>query len=320
MHVLSAGRAARRPWLQPRLAAALAVLLVTTIWSISSLLFKATLRSTPPLTLAATQVGLAAVVLGTLAWRRGELRRPAGGWPRGFWKQMAGMGLARYALGQAAMILALANLTASATMFISSFHSLAVLLLGIVFLREVPQRLQVFGMVLAIAGAFVFFAVRLTASEVLGIGFGLVNVLAFSTYNIIARSVGRERQASNLLVTAGSLACGAPLLIAAALVVEGPPRLASFGSLGLVAVVWGGLLDTGLSLSLWNRALRVLWSFEVTLLARMQMIEVPVLASWFLGEHLGGRQWLGIAVTLVGVLLGQWRPASAPGRTAIAPE
>ncbi len=308
----------RRPWISPRLAAALDVLLVTLVWSSSSLLFKASLRTVPPLTLAAIQVALASVVLGALAWRQGELRRPPGGWPAGFWRRIAGMGLARYAVGQAAFILALAHLTASAAVFVSSFNSLAVLLLGSVFLREVPSRLQWLGTALAIIGAGIFFAVRLSGDEVLGIGFGLVNVLAFSVYNIIARGVGRDRQASNRLVTAASLACGAPLLVAAAWLVEGPPSLASLGLLGLVAVVWGGLLDTGLSLSLWNRALRVLWSFEVTILARAQMIEVPLLAMWLLGESVGGRQWLGIGVTLAGILLGQRRPA-APAVAAPSP-
>ena len=56
---------------QPRLAAAVSVLLVTLIWSISTLLFKTSLRTAPPLTFAAAQVSLAAVVLGALALGRG---------------------------------------------------------------------------------------------------------------------------------------------------------------------------------------------------------------------------------------------------------
>ena len=123
------------------------------------------------------------------------------------------------------------------------------------------------------------------------------------------RAAGRV---SNLLVTTVSLACGAPILLLVAWLVEGPPHPAVFSGVALFALIWGGLLDTGLSLSLWNRALRVLWPFEVTVLARAQMIEVPLLAGWFLGDTLLTGEWLGIGVTLVGIVLSQrW---GSPGR------
>ncbi len=299
----------------PRLAASLSVLFVTLIWSISTLLFKTSLRTVPPLTFAAAQVSLAAVALGALALARGELR---GQWsgptalPRSAWVRLAVMGLSRYALGQATFILALAHLPASSATFVSSFNNLAVLLMGIAFLQEVPSLRQWGGGLLAIGGAYLFFAARSAAGEELGIVFGVVNVFAFSAYNILARGVGQQGRASNLLVTALSLACGAPFLLLVAWLVEGPPHPAMFGRGALVAVLWGGLLDTGLSLSLWNRALRVLWPFEVTVLARAQMIEVPILAGWFLGDAVSTRQWLGIGVTLAGIVFSQrWE---SPGR------
>ncbi|MBI4315805.1 MAG: EamA family transporter [Chloroflexi bacterium] len=306
----------------PRLTAALGVLFVTLIWSISTLLFKTSLRTVPPLTFAAAQVALAAVVLGALALARGELR---GQWsgptvlPRSAWARLAVMGIARYALGQATFILALAHLPASSATFVFSLNNLAILLMGIAFLQEVPSLRQWGGGLLAIGGAYLFFAARPAAGEGLGIAFGLVNVFAFSGYNILARGIGRQGRVSNLLVTAVSLACGAPILLLVAWLVEGPPHPAVFSGVALFALVWGGLLDTGLSLSLWNRALRVLWPFEVTVLARAQMIEVPILAGWFLGDTLLTGEWLGIGVTLAGIVLSQrWGSAGRGNGSAPA--
>jgi drug/metabolite transporter (DMT)-like permease len=134
-------------------------LFVTLIWSISTLLFKTSLRTVPPLTFAAAQVALAAVVLGALALARGELR---GQWsgptalPRSAWARLAVMGVSRYALGQAAFILALAHLPASSATFVFSLNNLAILLMGIAFLQEVPSLRQWGGGLLAIGGAYLF--------------------------------------------------------------------------------------------------------------------------------------------------------------------
>ena len=167
------------------------------------------------------------------------------------------------------------------------------------------------GGLLAIGGAYLFFVCP-AAGEWVGIAFGVVNVFAFSGYNILARGIGRQAGSATCWSQAVSLACGAPILLLVAWLVEGPPHPAVFSGVALFALIWGGLLDTGLSLSLWNRALRVLWPFEVTVLARAQMIEVPLLAGWFLGDTLLTGEWLGIGVTLVGIVLSQrW---GSPGR------
>ncbi|MBM4425245.1 MAG: hypothetical protein FJ030_18005 [Chloroflexi bacterium] len=305
---------------RPRLTAAISVLFVTLIWSISTLLFKTSLSTAPPLTFAAAQVSLAAVVLNALTFARGELRRPWSGsvaLPRSAWVRLAAMGLLRYALGQATFILALAHLPASSAAFVFSFNNLAVLLMGIAFLHERPGARQWMGGLLAMGGAYLFFSARANAGTAVGIALGVVNVFAFSGYNILARGIGRDGQASNLLITSVSLACGAPVMLLAAWLAEGPPHPAMFGGVALFALIWGALLDTGLSLTLWNRALRVLWPFEVTVLARAQMIEAPVLANWFLGEAVSTRQWLGIGITLIGIVLSQRWQSPEQGNSSV---
>jgi drug/metabolite transporter (DMT)-like permease len=42
------------------------------------------------------------------------------------------------------------------------------------------------------------------------------------------------------------------------------------------------------------------------------MIEVPILARWFLGDTVSTQQWVGIGVTLAGIVFSQrWE---SPGR------
>jgi drug/metabolite transporter (DMT)-like permease len=47
------------------------------------------------------------------------------------------------------------------------------------------------------------------------------------------------------------------------------------------------------------------------------MIEVPLLARWFLGEAVSTRQWLGIGVTLAGIVISQHRGSPRPGNGSV---
>ncbi|MBP2336716.1 drug/metabolite transporter (DMT)-like permease [Saccharothrix coeruleofusca] len=124
-------------------------------------------------------------------------------------------------------------------------------------------------------------------------------------------------------MTAWQLLADGGVLIVPALVVEGaPPTLTPGGLLGfgyLCAVA------TALGFTAWFTGLRHLGTGAVGLIGLLNPVTGVLLGTLLAGEALTGRRHLGLALVLVGVLLGQpavarriappsWTPEGVGGR------
>ena len=114
----------------------------------------------------------------------------------------------------------------------------AVLLGGIFWLHEMPNRSQIAGILIAMAGMTLFFSPGLKPGEPVGLTILGLALLGFTSFGLLSRAAALDRQIGTLTLTALPLAIGGGLLLAIALPIEGPPN-ASLQTWGLVLFLAG---------------------------------------------------------------------------------
>ena len=284
--------------------AILQALLVTFLWSTSWVLIKVGLEEIPPLTFAGLRYAIACAILLPGLWkRRAEVRALT----RTQWAQLIALGVVFYALTQGGQFLTLNHLDAIPFSLILSFTPLLVALGGILALREIPARLQWFGIALVLVGGAVYFA----PSDVLrgsGLGFMLagLTLCANTLASLLGRLVNRLRVASPLVVTAISMGIGAACLLGAGMGTQGVPVL-TLRAWGIV--VWLAIVNTAFAFTLWNHTLRSLSATQSSVINNTMLIQIAVLAWAFLGETLGAVEIVGLLLAAFGTLLVQLRRA-----------
>jgi drug/metabolite transporter (DMT)-like permease len=289
---------------QPRTVAILQALFVTFLWSTSWVLIKIGLRQVPALTFAGLRYLLAFLVLVPVLGLRGHaglLRRLAAR----DWLRLAALGVLFIAITQGGQFMALAYLPAVTVNLVLSLTTIAVALMGLIFLAERPGDLQWLGIGLALAGALIYFIpVGVGGGQTAGLLAAGVCVLANAASSVMGRDVNRRRDMPPLVVTTVSMGFGAVLLLGGGLVFQGLPRLdlTGWGIVGWLAVV-----NTALAFTLWNRTLQTLTAVESSVINNTMLIQIPILAVVFLGERLTWLEVVGLCVAGVGTLIVQLR-------------
>ena len=285
------------------LIAILQALFVSFLWSTSWVLIKFGLEEIPALTFAGLRYSLAFLVLLPFVARRehrGVLSELSGR----RWLELAALGLLFYTLTQGAMFMALAFLPAMPVSLILSFSPAAVALLAIPMLAEVPTRIQWGGMVLFLVGVLAYFSPFEVPLQPIGLAAALIGLMTNAVSSVMGRSVNRRRDLHPLLVTVVSMGVGAIALLGVGLAVEGLPHLdaRSWAIIAYLAVV-----NTALAFTLWNYTLQRLTAVESSIINNTMLIQIAVLAWLILGEPMGWKEALGIALAAVGALLVQLR-------------
>ena len=292
------------------LAAVGQALFVTLLWSTSWVLIKFGLKEIPALGFAGLRYTLAFLVLAPVVAANPDLRAQLRRLTGADWGRLALLGVVFYTLTQGAQFVALGYLPAVTLSLILSFSPAVVALAGVSFLNERLSRRQWFGVALFLLGATTYFLPLRVAFAGFGLAVGALGMAANSGGALLGRSVNRRGDLHPLLVTVVSMGVGAPLLLVAGLVVEGVPRL---GGSAWALVVWLAVVNTAIAFSLWNHTLRRLTAVESSLINNTMLVQIAVLAWIFLGEPIGPRQGLGLAVAVAGVILVQLprRPSAA---------
>ncbi len=297
--------------------AALQALFVTFLWSTSWVLIKFGLEEIPPLTFAGLRYMLAFLVLLPFLWRQpvGSAvengKRPSPLPPtitaltKTDWLRLILLGIVFYAITQGAQFVALAYAPAVSVTLIWSFTAVAVAVLGIVTLGEQPNGAQWAGMLLALAGAVVYFyPFGLAEAQFIGLLAALVGMLSNSVAAVLGRYVNRDGGLRPLTVTVISMGVGALILLAAGIISQGVPVL-RWQSWAII--VWLAVVNTAVAFTLWNHTLRTLSAMESTVINNTMTVQIAILAVLFLGETLDGRELLGLAAVVAGTLIVQIR-------------
>jgi drug/metabolite transporter (DMT)-like permease len=283
-----------------RLYAVLEALFVTFLWSSSYVLVKVGLQEIGPLTLVAYRYTVASLVLLPLALSRGHgaiLRE------RGVVLKLGVLGLLGYTVAQGLQVLGLFLLPAVSVTFLLNFTPITVLALGVLALNERPTLLQLAGIVLAVAGAALFFNDPLASASLSGVLVSLLSGVGWGAYIVLGRRLSTDK-IPVLGLTAFSMAGGTVLLLASAFVVEG---FAVVSAAGWGIILWLGVVNTALAFFMWNRALGRLEAIEISVLQNTMLIQIAVLAWVFLGERFTVTKVPAMALVFLGALIVQLR-------------
>lgn len=287
----------------------LAVLLAT---SLAGVLAKFVLRDEsdspgiPPFTLVWLQIAIGGTLLTAYTFGfRGE--RIPSGLGRRAWLYIACIGVGNFAVVRLMFMAALERLPATTNMYLVNYVGLVTMALSVPILKERPSWTQFVGAVLALAGLWVYFDELPPPEEITGVVFVAIGVLALAITNNIARKLGLIMGVglkNNVLSTVALWIGGVPVVLAG-LLFDTPPPVEGWSDWGIVALT--GVVTIAVGLTVWNHVLRTLRSYEASTLAASSVIFVAVFAMPILGEWLGLRQWVGIVITVVGLVLAQLR-------------
>ena len=278
-------------------------LLVTIIWASSFVFVKMALAYMGPFTIAGLRYFLGFLIL--LPFMVPRLRALRGLPPR-LWIRLIIIGIVAYTIANGAFYLSLRYLPAVTLSFVNSLGPLLVLFAGVVWLQEIPARLQVIGVAICLVGGALFFSPGLRGGEPLGMAIGAVGMISFVAFGILAREVARDRHIDALSRTAIPLAVGGVSLLLIAIPLEGVPTLTLNG---WAIVLWLALVNTTLAYVLYHHALQELTALEMNVLLNLCPLGAALLAWLLLGETLTPVQILGMIVVIFGVtLVQQMRP------------
>jgi drug/metabolite transporter (DMT)-like permease len=255
-----------------------------------------------PLTITSLRYSLAFLLLFPFMARRGLVRH----WPFRLWIRLFCLGFGFYVIGNGALFWGLKYIPATTGSLMLSLVPLLVLAAGILWLKEVPTRWQLAGVVVGLAGSGLFFSPGFKAGEPLGLAIVAIGLAGSVTLSVLGREIARGRQVDTLSLTAIPLALGGGILLPIAFSTEGPP---GFSATGWGMVLLLAVVNTACVYTLYNHALKVLAAFEMSVMVNLTPLVTAFWARLLLGERLSIIQTVGMFTVIVGVVLVQWGKA-----------
>lgn len=270
---------------------------VTLLLGSTLVIAKGALRDVGPLTLAALRYGIAFLLFLPFLLRR----RSETGWPPSLWLRFVAIGVCFYVVGNGALFLALKYLPATTASLLLSLVPLLVLFAGVVWLRELPTRVQIVGVLVGLVGSALFFAPGLDAGKPLGLLIVAVGLIGNAAFGVLGRDAAKTG-VDTVALTAIPLAVGGAILLPIALTVEGWPHASLCAG---VIVLWLAAINTACVFVLYNHALNVLPALRVSAIINCTPLVTALLAWLFLDERLTLIQITGMIVLIAGVALVQ---------------
>jgi drug/metabolite transporter (DMT)-like permease len=266
---------------------------------------KAALRELTPVTLVFSRFALGAALLHAILAIRHQPLVP----PRDSWGELAAMGLVGVFVHQMLQVHGLERTTAVRTGWLIGLIPIWSALLAGAFLKEGFGPGKIFGLCLGLLGAMIVVTRGRVSTEQLAApsSFGdfliLASTLNWAIYSVLGR--GTIRRLGSARATAGSMLLGSAMLAPFYVQGSGWHEYSGLSGIGLSALLFLGIVCSGLAYFFWYGALDRLETarvaaylyFEplVTLAASVALLQEPVAASTIVG---------GITV-LLGVFLVQ---------------
>ena len=285
------------------------LLLLSTLWGASYTFLKIGVETIPPITLIAARTLIAGSLLMLLVKARGlSLPRDPKSWGR-FLFQACLNSVVPFTL------IAWAEQTTDAglaTILNSTSPIFTFLLTFAVTRHEAVTGRKLFGVFAGLLG--VCLIVGFEALEGLGAETWAQLAIVAATVSYAGAAIfGRNfRGMDPMLPAAGSMICGAVLLLPVSLIVDRPWTL-SPSSASLGALLGLSIFSTALAFVIYFRLIQTLGSVGTTAQA---YIRVPIgvgIGVVFLGEALMPTVWIGLVCILAGVMAMTW-PARKSGR------
>jgi len=285
----------RRPTAKP--IDYLLLLCLATLWGASYSLIKVGVETIPPITFIAARTVIAGALLLSIMWLRGIAI------PRDLltWRRFLFQALMNSVLPFTLIAWAERTIDAGLAAILNSMTPIFTFLLTWLLMRQETARLRkLVGVLTGFAGVTLIVGVGALG----GIGRDLVAELAVIAATLCysgAAIFGRKfASLSPLAPAAGSLLCGAVLLVPVSLIVDHPwqldPSAASLGALAGLAVC-----STALAFVIFFRLVRTLGSVGTTAQAYLRAPIGVAIGVVTLGERLAWSSGLGLLLVLIGV-------------------
>ncbi|MCI3928611.1 EamA family transporter [Streptomyces sp. AN091965] len=236
-----------------------------------------------------------------LAVRR---QRPRGAW----WWRSAVLGLLNVSVFFVLVYVASQLLTTSVAATVMAVSPLTMMLIAWLLVSERPSATHLSGAVIGLAGVCLMLLTGVAGVSVPGVLASAAAMLMSSFGYVLAKRWSAD--ADVLASTAWQLTAGGLFLLPAAAVAEGPPTALSPSE--VLAFAYVGLIATALAFAAWFTGLRHLPAGTVGLIGLLNPFTGVLLGTAVAAEVLTVQQLCGLALVLVGVVLG--RPARAGRR------
>ena len=284
------------------LKAVLLAILVTFLWSTSFIIIKWGLVEIPPLTFAGLRYFMAFLCLLPFAFRKkniSELRKLNSK----IILKLFLLGILFYSFTQGAQFFGLYYLPAVTVSLLLNLTPIIVAVLAIFMISETPTFLQWFGMILFIAGVlFYFYPVIFSDNQTLGIIIMTVGVLANALSAVLGRDINRSGKITPYTVTLISMGIGSFILLIVGIITQGLPPLSMKNILYLL---WLAIVNTAFAFTLWNFTLKTLTAMESSIINGTMLVQIAVLAYFFLGERISFKEGIGLFMAGLGAILVQ---------------
>lgn len=274
------------------------LLLLATLWGASYTFIKLGIATIPPVTLIAARTLIAGILLLVLLRLRGvALPRDAATWGR-FLVQAGLNSVVPFTL------IAWAEYTVDAglaTILNSTSPIFTFLLTALITRHEPATARKLFGVLAGLSG--ICLIVGLQALN--GLGRELLAQLAVIAATVCyagAAIFGRGFKGLDpMLPAAGSMLCGAVILVPLSLLIDRPWTLAP-SQTSILALLGLSVVSTALAFVIYFRLLQTLGSVGTTAQAYLRVPIGVGIGVVFLGEQLEPTAWIGFACVFVGVV------------------
>ena len=277
-------------------------LLVTFLWSTSFIIIKWGLADIPPITYAGLRYFLAFLCFLPFIFKKKYIEEI-----RGLSSQQRSklllLGFVFYTLTQGTQFLGLSLLPAVSVSLMLNFTPIVVAIMGILFINETPSQLQWFGTVIFIVGIiFYFFPISFEGNQGLGLMVMAFGVLANSGAGILGREINRQRNISPVVITFISMGVGSIILLLTGFLYTGIPTISTQNWMYLI---WLAVVNTAFAFTLWNHTLRSISAMESSIINGTMLIQIALLAWFFLDEKITTQEGIGMGIAALGATLVQ---------------
>ena len=282
--------------------AVLQALLVTFLWSTSFIIIKWGLADIPPTTFAGLRYFLAFLCFLPFIFKKKyvdeikelSLRQ---------WYKLILLGFVFYTLTQGTQFLGLSLLPAVSVSLMLNFTPIVVAIMGILFINEIPSRLQRSGAVIFLVGIiFYFYPISFEGNQGLGLVVMAIGVLANSGAGILGRDINRQRNISPVVITFISMGIGSIILLLTGFLYTGIPTISMQN---WIYLIWLAVVNTAFAFTLWNHTLRSISAMESSIINGTMLIQIAFLAWFFLDERITTQAGIGMGIAALGATLVQ---------------
>ena len=287
-----------------RIKAILLSFLVVIIWSTSWILIKIGLRDIPPLTFAALRYFLAFLFLLPFALNR-KVKVQIRGFTKSDWLLVILMGTFSYFIAQGAQFLSLDYLPATTLSLLLNLTSILVTVSAIFLIKEFPTRLQVLGVVINLAGIFIFFyPFSDKGNSFLGFFFGAICLFANTIGTLVGRKINHQGRVNPIAVTLVAMGIGSVLMMASGLLWQGLPKLSTQS---LIIILILALVNTAFTFVLWNYTLQTLTAVESSIINGTMLVFITIFSWIFLNETQNLQGIIGLILAFAGAIIVNFR-------------